>query len=707
MSVKIEEILMKVKVDTSEGVNRLGLLEDAYQKLIKAQKEAKNYTEQRSVADALGIVKEKIDQQREALGLTGLTIKQLRILQREYAQGWQTTFTEGSEGWKEARRNYDIVGERIKAITRNTAELDAQNLALIENLRSVAQQYGLDALAITDLEKLSKHYYDSMIVDAGAGQIENHALYQEYLNINRVMKSTKEKLSAVKVAENAYNEELKQTVKELGIEALSLDRLKDYHNLLQKEIGQTINLEDAHGKSLVDNYQRVGSLIDSKKKQIEGTQPLMNQIFGSIPSAIAGGFGGGLAALGLDSIGSIPAKIANVTRAVGELDDVNSDLEISLGKTDAQVKALNSDLGDIDTRTKVSELKDLAIIAGDLNEADVAGFVEQMDKAQIVFSRDFSNAEELATTFGKLQDLFPESRKMPMVEFIQAYGSAIKKLNDDGPATTKGIIDFTTRLGNLPDAIKPTATEIFGLAALLEEAGMTAERSSGGLSNILLTASQNSGLFAKQLKMSKTEFRELINTNPNEFLIKLAQSFYNASGTKLGERLKELKINSQESISVLGTLSDNVFKLKDKQELANKATQEANRLDEVFNEKNTNKAAVLEKAGKVWTSWMNTLSNGLTSVFMPVISRVADAAKETKSLNEQFKDAQKQTENVNKNLVPLITKFETLASKQNLSATEQRDLNTTIADIAKVYPGAITKTDEYGRAIAINIGLLK
>ncbi|XP_022836373.1 uncharacterized protein LOC111363748 [Spodoptera litura] len=707
MSVKIEEILMKVKVDTSEGVNRLGLLEDAYLKLLKAQKEAKTYTEQRSVFDAMGIVKEQIDKQREALGLQGLTLTQLKRLQAEYAQQWSKTYTEGSEKWKEARQNYDLVGERIKAVTRNTKDLEIQNLEMLEGLRLNAQQFGIESLSVTQLEKLSKHLYDTMIKGAGAGQIENHALYQEYLNINRVMTSTKEKFNAVKVVENAYNDELKQTVKELGIEALSLDRLKDYHNLLQKEIGQTINLEDAHGRSLVDNYQRVGSLIDSKKKQIEGTQPLLSQIFGSIPTAIAGGFGGGLAALGLDSIGSIPAKIANVTRAVGELDDVNSDLEISLGKTDAQVKALNSDLGDIDTRTKVSELKQLAIVAGDLNEVDVEGFVEQMDKAQIVFSRDFSNAEELASTFGSLLELFPESRKMPIVEFVDAYGSAIKKLNDDGPATTKGIIEFTQRMGQLPDAIKPAASETLGLAAIFEEAKLTAEISAGGLSNVLLTASQNSALFAKQLKMSRAEVKELINTNPNEFLIKLGESFKGASGTELSEKLKTLKINSNEQVKVIGVLTDNLDKLKQKQDLASKSVAEATRLDEVFNEKNTNKAATIEKASKVWTGWMNSLSSGLTNVFIPLLENLVSYNAEIKAINSNSDELQKKTDVTIKKLTPLVAKYEDLKEQQNLSARQQRELNTVMQDISTIVPTAITQYDNYGRAISLNIGILK
>jgi hypothetical protein len=104
MAINVNDIMLKIKVDTSDGVNRLGLLEEAYQKLSKAYNSAKLYTEKQSAWDNMGIVREEIEKRREELGLEGLTLQQLKRLQTEYAQQWTKTFVEGSEQWALARK---------------------------------------------------------------------------------------------------------------------------------------------------------------------------------------------------------------------------------------------------------------------------------------------------------------------------------------------------------------------------------------------------------------------------------------------------------------------------------------------------------------------------------------------------------------------------------------------------------------------------
>lgn len=698
---------MKVKVDTSEGVNRLGLLEEAYQKLSKAYNSAKLYTEKQDAWDNMGIVREEIEKRREVLGKEGLTLQQLKRLQAEYAQQWTKTYVEGSDQWAIARKNYDDISERIREITKNTKGLNAQNEALMQGLLSNVEQLGAESLTLDELEKLSSHLYKTIKEGSKASQENLHPLYQTYLNLQTTLKQSKDNMNALKVAENAYQQELRETVKEMGFEALSLNKLKDYYKLLQEEIRDTTNLENEHGQALIRNSQQVAAHIEHTEQRIAGKESLMSQIFGQIPAAFAGGVGGGVAAVTLDTIGQLPGVISGAVHSAGELADVNSDLSIALGKTNEQVQSLNSNLSDIDTRSQTEQLKELALTAGDLNEVNVEKFVEGMDRAYIAFKRDFSSAEDLADTFGRIKDLFPEGRKSSMIDFIDGIGSAIKTLNDDGPATTKGILEFMERMGQMPDVLKFTQAETAAYAAVLQEASMTAEVSAGGLSNILLVASQNAKEFAKHLHMNTEEFRRFMANDPNGFIQKLAMSFRGASGPELGEKLAKLKINSQESIKVIGTLADNIWKLKDKQELANKAKEEAIRLQQVFNEKNENDQAAIEKATKKWNALFATMSRGLTSVFMPFIRAFAQVSEKTKSLTDQYTENEKKAGDLQGKLEKLIEKQDALQSGVGNSAIAYRELQAAMKDIVKVVPEAATEYDKMGRIVRFNLGIVQ
>ena len=692
MAINVSEIMMKVKMDTSEGVSKLGMLEDAYNKLQKAYKATKSDVEKKSIYDDLGFVNDKIKKEREELGLYGLSLKQLKTLQREYAAEWQTTFTQGSEEWRKARENYDKVSARINSISSGVAEL-----------RKQYEEFGAASLTVQELERVSKSFYSTILQGSEAGKVEQHALYSEYVKIEGILKDSKEALNTVALAEKNYKTQLKETVDSLGLSALSLKQQKEYYKLLQEEIETTINLDSEHSKQLIANANKVKSQIDSTETKLNGKSSMMQRMMGGLSSAVVGGLAGGVAALGLDSL---EEAFSTAIKKGSELADMQSELTISLGLTDTEVNNLVDSLENIDTRTSVEGLKELALVAGDLNETDVAGFVEGMDKAYIAFEKDFSSSAELADSFGKLKGLFPEGRNEPTVKFVEGYGSAIAKLKDDGPATTKGILEFASRIGQLPDALKPAMAETLALAAVFEEADLKAEVSAGGLSNVLLVAGQNSALFAKQLGLSTKEVKTLISTSPNEFLIKLAESFKGASATDLDEKLKNLKIGSQESIKVIGILSDNVQKLRDKQALSNNAVQEGTRLTEVFNEKNNNAAANLAKAGKTFEGWGNTLANVTLTAIMPVVKAIGSLGEKAKSASDLFQEQTTRAAQVTTKLNTLVTRYKELSSTQNLSATAQRELNGVMSEIGTIVPQAITKYDSFGRAMKINLGLV-
>lgn len=69
---------------------------------------------------------------------------------------------------------------------------------------------------------------------------------------------------------------------------------------------------------------------------------------------------------------------------------------------------------------------------------------------------------------------------------------------------------------------------------------------------------------------------------------------------------------------------------------------------------------------------------------------------------DSLKDQQKVVSDLEKDLVPLIDEYDTLAEKTELSADEQARMKILITDIGNKLPTVITEFDKYGNAIAIS-----
>jgi hypothetical protein len=279
-------------------------------------------------------------------------------------------------------------------------------------------------------------------------------------------------------------------------------------------------------------------------------------------------------------------------------------------------------------------------------------------------------------------------------------------VQDHGAASTKGITDFITRIGQLPSAFKPAIADAAAFGAVFEEANITAEIASGGLSKILLTASQNGDIFGKAFKMGKKEFLEFLAANPTKFITELGEKVKGLDNAQLGEFLKTLKLNSDESVKVIGTLSDNLEKFRLKQAISIKAFNEGTRIDEIFKIFNTDGAAEMAKADKKFTIFWNKISGFLGEIGSGAkltISKIfPEFVSEIDRANAKFI---KQEEVVNildtkiKDHLITIDKFHKLGTASGIS---QSELKKAIQEVALAIPSAITEFDKYGNAMDIN-----
>lgn len=392
---------------------------------------------------------------------------------------------------------------------------------------------------------------------------------------------------------SAEVKKLEQDLKHLtpGTEAFKkkaeeLKEAKAQFERIKAEVQQaTAALDQVTGSA-----ERAGNALEAAGRKSEGFWFGVKQV---VTGNLVTSFLGQLAGAAKDSVGELL-----------EISDAMTGVEKTSGLAAEKVRELWNDFDKLDTRTEKKELLDIAQIGGRLGITDkdqLREFTEEIDKIYVALGDSFQGGLEAVTTkVGKLKNLFEETKNQNYGEALNAIGSALNELGANGTASEENISDFATRIGQLPDALKPTIAQTLGLGAAFEESGIDAEIASSGYSRFMSVAGTNVEAFAKQMRMSAEEARALFESKPEEFFLKFAQSMKGLGAEGTAEVLKGLKLNTLEVQKAVGAAGDNADRFRELMSLAGEAMEEGTSIQEEFNKVNNNTAAIWEKIKKVW-----------------------------------------------------------------------------------------------------------
>lgn len=128
-------------------------------------------------------------------------------------------------------------------------------------------------------------------------------------------------------------------------------------------------------------------------------------------------------------------------------------------------------------------------------------------------------------------------------------------------------------------------------------------------------------------------------------------------------------------------------------------------------------AAVTGSASRASAQWAGILreigailvpiKNAALDVFSTLAGGINKLLNPTKALNDSYGDQLKKVVDMDARLPGLLSKYTTLSQKTTLTKTEQTELNTTLSDLQKLVPGAVTEVDKYGNALAFNTDKIK
>lgn len=310
------------------------------------------------------------------------------------------------------------------------------------------------------------------------------------------------------------------------------------------------------------------------------------------------------------NLSMIAASVLQVKDSVAEFmrDNVNAYIELDAemanvqkftGMTRQSVEELNEEFKEIDTRTSVVELNKLAEEAGRLGKTskeDILGFVKAADIINVALD---DLGEGATLEISKLTNIFGDEKALGTEKSMLAVGSVINELSQNCTAAAPYLANFTKRLAGVGAQADMTIPQIMGFAAVLDSQGQAVEMSATAVSQLITKMFQDPAKIAKAVGMDVKEFTDMVKTDTNSALLTLLERL-NSFGSMdvLAPIFKEMGTDGARASAVLASLAGNIDMVREQQEIATQAYNEATSVVKEFTVQNETEEAKLEKKRK-------------------------------------------------------------------------------------------------------------
>lgn len=386
--------------------------------------------------------------------------------------------------------------------------------------------------------------------------------------------------------------------------------------------------------------------LDGQLKKIDKSLGITVRNVGNYRDAIRGlnNVIAGFAAFSIFGVGAREIVEANA-KISDSLADVRKTTGLSreeLEGYDDAVLSLSDTLKALDTRTSLADLLDISRIGGQLGigkeavqlfkdlrdagdeagaalaledaEAQLESFTKAIDTVVVALGDELGgDVENIAGDFGKLTEVLGVTDEFSgdTAQGILAISSAVNTLGASGAAQAGPIIDFAKRLGGLAPQANISAPSLLGLAATIDELGISPETASTALSAFLVQIGQDVPRFAAIAGLSVEEFSEKLKKDGSEGLLSVLEGAQSTGGglEELSSILGDLGVDNARATQVLGGLANNLDVVRDRQAAASDQFKIAKgeiagtlSVTEEFNVKNQTLGAELEKLKNSFTN---------------------------------------------------------------------------------------------------------
>ena len=426
------------------------------------------------------------------------------------------------------------------------------------------------------------------------------------------------------------------TEKELGRIQSGVANVTQVMNRLDKATPNELKKSLKQLKSELDNIERGSRAWDEHQRKIRAVKEELAKINkeAKVQTSLWDRFAKKMFEWGT-AIQTVMATITGISltarqavKAYAEIDQEMANVRKYTGMAAEQVAALNDEFLRMDTRTSRAGLNQLAQEAGRLGmqtQEDVMGFVRAADKINVALDE---LGEGATLTLSKLTDIFGDRQRLGVEKSLLAVGSVINELSQNSTASAGYLAEFASRLGGVGAQAGMTTQQIMGFGAVLDSYNQKVESSATALSQVIVRLYREPAKYAKVAGLDVQKFTELLKQDANAALIEFLEALNKAGGMDvLSPMFKDMGENGARAITALSTLATHINEVKNQQDAANLAFEEAVSIDKEFNVQNNTVQAGLEKAKKHFNEMAITLGTKLAPIMRYTITSSAALMK--------------------------------------------------------------------------------
>lgn len=290
---------------------------------------------------------------------------------------------------------------------------------------------------------------------------------------------------------------------------------------------------------------------------------------------------------------------------LAKLDDKMHLVRKTTNLTMREIHSLNKEFMKIDTRTSREDLNELAYAAGKLGintKEGVLQFVESADRINVALG-DVLGGTDAIIEITKMMEIYKKSTKEiagdDLRDNLLKTGSVINELGKTSTANEKAMAGFLARLAGVSSQIGMSMDQAAGYASAVSQLELHVEMSSTALQRMFVEMFKKPAEYAKAAGMELEEFKKLMTDDFNEAALKVLEGFSKAGGLgPLSGAFKDMGLDGQRAITTMMSLANNIEKVREAQETANKAIKEGVSVDKEYQTMNESMQAQMEKARK-------------------------------------------------------------------------------------------------------------
>ena len=290
---------------------------------------------------------------------------------------------------------------------------------------------------------------------------------------------------------------------------------------------------------------------------------------------------------------------------LAQLDDKMHLVRKTTNLTMKEIHSLNQEFMKIDTRTSREDLNELAYAAGKLGidtKEGVLQFVESADRINVALG-DVLGGTDAIIEITKMMEIYKKSTKEiagdDLRDNLLKTGSVINELGKTSTANEKAMAGFLARLAGVSSQIGMSMDQAAGYASAVSQLELHVEMSSTALQRMFVEMFKKPAEYAKAAGMELEEFKKLMTDDFNEAALKVLEGFSKAGGLgPLSAAFKDMGLDGQRAITTMMSLANNIEKVREAQETANKAIKEGVSVDKEYQTMNESMQAEMEKARK-------------------------------------------------------------------------------------------------------------